>query len=238
MNEVSQIKSAASFLLVFFTFQTLASGAPLDFPQAEVAAAPSFLPFHVSPYAGRIEKVFSAKKSGKTPFVFLIQDAHDSLDAQENVRKLLRELVEENGVDLVCFEGGMKALRKDFYHFTDDASVNLKILDRLFAQGLISGVERYAIEAPERVRFQGVEEKKSYFENLRLARKIFSEEEETTQVLETLDPIFAQLAGRLVTNPIKKIRDDKKRFEAGHLSLSRYAKTLARSAMRKQWIAS
>lgn len=54
-----------------------------------------------------------AENSDKT--VILIQDAHDSLEAQEHIAKIIQHLVETKGVRTVYEEGDQGKVGKDFY---------------------------------------------------------------------------------------------------------------------------
>ena len=59
-------------------------------------------PFKISPELGTFEE-FHQGASDKT--ILYIQDAHDSLEAQENITKLINKFVSENGVKTVFEEG-------------------------------------------------------------------------------------------------------------------------------------
>ncbi|GEM_PF-3034457 len=232
------LRIIALLTALLFTSETLVQAAPLSSIEPVIQAtlplpAPPYLklpPVEFTPDRGKIEEVFQNPDSSKSPFVYLIQDAHDSLDAQESIRALLEQLVEKDGVNFVCFEGGSKELERNFYNFSDIGKINEKVWDALLAKGEISGLERYALEAPASVKFLGIEDAKVYFENIRSIRKIFSEEEKVKEALGQIDEVFNQLSGRLVTGDLKKLRDLKKAFESGRLSLISYAKSLTKES--------
>src|SRR3990167_8259951 len=111
MFRTSNSLKIASFLtLLIFSAQSLLQGAPptlnLSAKSKEVVSAPPFLKSPKSSFSvdrGLVQEQFLSQS---TPFIYLVEDAHDSLDAQESIRQILKQLVEKEKVSLVCFEGG------------------------------------------------------------------------------------------------------------------------------------
>ncbi|MBI4971589.1 MAG: protein kinase [Candidatus Omnitrophica bacterium] len=230
--------------VIIFSFSSLAQAAPFSFPGPVTPAivtpipVPPFLslpPIELAPELGRVEQVFpSVRTVAKTPFVYLIQDAHDNLDAQENIRRILKNLIEKEKVSLVCFEGGSLELDRSFYDFTREAKSDAKVWDALFAKGQIGGLERAALESKSGVRFFGIEDEKVYFDNIHKIQRIFSDEDKSRDVLTQIEHVFSERSGRLLTGEAKKLRDLKRSFENKQLDLSQYAKRLIRGQKLSQ----
>ncbi|MBI4398442.1 MAG: hypothetical protein HY586_04900, partial [Candidatus Omnitrophica bacterium] len=161
------------------------------------------------------------------PFIYLIQDAHDSLDAQANIRIMLKDLVEKEAIPLVLFEGGSRELDKSVYHFSQDAGTNQKVWDAMLAAGDISGLERYALEAPGSVCFSGIEDEAVYLANLEAINKVYGLQAKSAADIATIDARTKADHAQLVTGDVKTVSDLAHDFESHKIDLARYAGELA-----------
>jgi len=216
----------ALLMVCLFSFSTIL--------QAEISGffpKPPFLTGDLaafSPEQGSVQEVFFPQSpKAKTPFIYLIQDAHDSLDAQENIRHILKTLVEKEQVQTVCFEGGSLELDRGFFNFSNNTEENKRIWDELFKRGEIGGLERYALEAPQSTRFYGVEDEAIYLDNLQTIQKVYKNEEKAKPALQEFEFRMNRLTGRFLTGDLKKIRDLRKAYDEKRLSLMDYAHELA-----------
>ncbi|MBI4971266.1 MAG: hypothetical protein HZC17_05460, partial [Candidatus Omnitrophica bacterium] len=171
-------------------------------------------------------------QSKNSPFVYLIQDAHDSLDAQESIRNILRQLVDKEGVELVCFEGGSLKLDRSFYDFAHNPKLNIKVWDSLFQQGEIGGLERYALQSPEKIQFYGIEDESVYFKNVHALQSVYAGEETARLTIRSIDSRFAQEWGRLITGELKKFLDSRNAFQERKIPLNQYADELSKWAKK------
>jgi len=233
------IRVTALITVSIFTFSTLFQEIPA---QAFVQSANPFLSQNVSsvipPYiktpkinlsstTATVNEVFNPKNQNS--FVYIIQDAHESLDAQENIRESLKQLVQEEDVSLVLFEGGSLEFNKGVYRFTEDPQLNEKVLDQLFKDGDIGGLERFALEA-EGVSFYGVENEDVYFENIQTIQQVYSEQGKSKQDIKNIDRNYKVKYQKLFSGELKKILKLKDDFDAEHMNLHQYAKDLSRWA--------
>ncbi|MBI4397512.1 MAG: hypothetical protein HY586_00120 [Candidatus Omnitrophica bacterium] len=235
LNKPSLFSKAVAWGVTFvFLVSTPAQSVPIPFASFVVTSPPylAIPQMQLAPEMGRIDEVFNAPSPKTSGFVWLIQDAHDSLDAQENIRKILNQLAQQAKVSLVCFEGGASQLDKKFYDFTPNIQLNQKVWDALFREGEISGLERAALEAPESMRFYGIEEEKTYFKNIHALQKLFSLEDNSQEEIKRIDSGFAKQRGTLLNGEIKKFDSARNAFNENKIPLSHYAKLLARQAKR------
>jgi len=190
-------------------------------------------PIHLNTDIGKIDNVYRVSKNSElrtqnSPFIYLIQDAHESLDAQENIGRILNQLVEEEGVSLVLFEGGALELDRTFYDFTSDSNLNKKVWKELFKQGEIGGLENYALRAPKETQFFGVEDEETYFKNIHTIQKVYELQSEAQQSIHTVDAALSKIRGKLFTGDLKKIYDTQQSFEKKIINLNQYTTQLSK----------
>ncbi|MBI4398427.1 MAG: hypothetical protein HY586_04825 [Candidatus Omnitrophica bacterium] len=183
----------------------------------------------ISPDLGRIKEFFPLQKS---PEIYLVEDAHESLDAQEKIRLILKELVEKERVKKIYFEGGSFKLDRRFYAASRLKKINEKVWNRLFEMGEIGGVERYALEAPRHIRFFGMEDPDVYFNNVHSVQNIYRAQTKIGTEVKKLDADFKKAAARFIQGELKNFLKLKKQFEEKKISLDRYTRELALRAKK------
>ncbi|MBI4397617.1 MAG: hypothetical protein HY586_00650 [Candidatus Omnitrophica bacterium] len=169
-----------------------------------------------------------AVSPSKSPLVYLIQDAHDSLDAQESNRKILKSLIEKERVTHIFFEGGSLPLNRKFYSVAGREETDKKIWDALLREGKLSGLERAALEAPRRICFEGIEDEAVYFEHVKAIREVFSSDQKAEVLIYEEDERMEKEAARVLGPKNQKLLRLIHNFEAGCLVADRYIRELAR----------
>ena len=112
-----------------FTPSVIASEAKqsLSSEIASVATLPRNDELTIPPEFGSIEE-FHQGISGKT--IVYIQDAHDSLEAQEHIAGMISQLVKDNGIKTVFEEGYEGEVPTDqYFGFIKDPKVKEKVHD-------------------------------------------------------------------------------------------------------------
>jgi cytidylate kinase len=253
----------AAVVIIVFTLFDAARYAPQGYaspPAVTVDPAPAFLsiPKELGLITERYEvprTAYGAKTELETPYpvprtVFFIQDAHDSLEAQENMAKIINLLVREKGIKTVFEEGYEGSVPTDkFFGFIKDASVKQKVsyflLDKLRIGGAeYAHINRHAyggrstansngasLDAVRRTPYGdwqliGVEDLKLYGENLSSYREASKSRKETGEDLGELFTRISNLADRYFPKALKTCLKVKERFEEGKLPLLNYLKEL------------
>ena len=100
---------------------------------------------------GTIRERYEAPQSG-SPVIIHIQDAHAHYEAQQNIQKILGELTQKNGIDLIFIEGAMDRLEADRLRYFKKENLNRELVDLLAKQGVVSGAEMflYSVSFPRK----------------------------------------------------------------------------------------
>ena len=157
-------------------------GAPASGTVSSIHALPALkLPESL----GTLEE-FHWGHSGKT--LFYLQDAHDSLEAQENIAKIIQFLIEHQGVKTVFEEGYEGAVPSDAYFGgIQDSSVREKVSYYLLDKLRIGGAEYAHINRKKNFELIGADSIALHFENIRAFQQSALRKEETKRDLEALN---------------------------------------------------
>lgn len=267
------VKSIAFFTLVAFISTQAFIPSPVSFahtpdPVVQVANADFTIPSEL----GKIEEVYSFPDdggrmaegdkpgftsssilhpiSGRKTIVFL-QDAHDSLEAQENIAKIIDWLVKEKGIKTVFEEGYEGAVPTDqFFGFIKDPVVKQKVsyflLDKLriggaeyahinrksegggrMEEGAKTGLTPSAIRRPSSdFQLIGVDDLKLYSENIGAYQRASANRQETEEDLRELLGQITTLANQYFPQEFKTWLKAKERFGERKLPLLDYLREL------------
>jgi len=193
-----------------------------------LSTLPPFIPPPQVDIAKNIAVVndFFNSSNQKAPQLFIIQDAHQSLDAQKNINKLINKLVDEQKVEMVLFEGGSEPLDKTVYRFIEEDKRNLKIYDQLFKTGMLGGIEKAALSLEKNIPFIGIENPENYYENLEKLTLLYQSVEDCELELKSTEKYFKLKKGKLIQGPLKKVISNKEKFQNQHQDLNRYLKNI------------
>ncbi|MBI2167792.1 MAG: DEAD/DEAH box helicase [Candidatus Omnitrophica bacterium] len=173
---------------------------------------------------GEIDE-FRPGRSGKT--LIFIQDAHDSLEAQENIGKLVTHLVEREGVKTVYEEGYEGPVPTDpYFGFIRNPGLKRKVSFFLMDKLRIGGAEYAHINRKKDFRLIGADSLAWHKENLRWFRRMSARRKETERDLETLGSGIRRLEDRFFPRPLKEWIKLKERFTKNELSFAEYLKRL------------
>ncbi len=202
---------------------------------------------------GSVEEFYippqSVTDDSRPKTVFFIQDAHDSLEAQENIAKIIHFLVARHGVKTVFEEGfeGPVPTEK-YFGFIKDPVVKQKVAHALMDQLLLGGAEYAHITRfnpvvgrvssvgthskpttqDSRLDFQliGADNVQTHLENIEWYRRSTQTRAEADADLKDLSTPIRQLAERYFPKELKGWMKLRKRFDAGELDLLEYLKRL------------
>ncbi|MFH0985086.1 MAG: NAD-dependent epimerase/dehydratase family protein [Candidatus Omnitrophota bacterium] len=257
------MKSVALLTLVAFISTQAFIPAPVTLaktsdPVVQVANAGFTIPSEL----GKIEEVYLEPRAtthdprnlarGSWPVapktVVFIQDAHDSLEAQENIAKIIDHLVKEKGVKTVFEEGYEGPVPTDkFFGFIKDPAVKQKVSYFLLDKLRIGGAEYAHINratsqeprATEKLvrgtgdvdrgtnwQLIGVDDLKLYSENIGAYQRASVNRQGTEEDLRELFSQITILANQYFPRELKTLLKAKERFGERKLPLLDYLRDL------------
>lgn len=133
-------------------------------PPIEASPASSVLSFSLSPEWGAVE---GHLPSGDSRSVIIIQDAHDSVQAQHQIQRILHHLVNTNVADKVFEEGAEGRLDLETYFSWIEGEKNKNQLARRMVDDLfLSGADYAFLTAEKPFELLGAENKELHRENV------------------------------------------------------------------------
>lgn len=125
----------------------------------------------INPINAKITDTFSAD-SEKSPKIVFIQDLHGNVSVQKNIAEILKTLDKQYGIDTILLEG-LPAGKADTTVLN-----NLKkyeISDVLLKRDILTGPEYYIINNKTNAQIYGLENWKSYIQNIKRAAQIIQD---------------------------------------------------------------
>jgi len=220
-------KIIAIFVSVcFLSLDTLTYAAQVTKPvsQGQVqnpnGPVPNGLDFSLPKELGAIEESFQGG-SGKT--IFYIQDAHDSLEAQENIAKIIQHLVEHQGIKTVFEEGYEgKVPTDEYFDFIQDPKKREELSYFLMDKLRVSGAEYAHINRKSNFKLMGIDNAELYRENIKWYKKSAKQQTETREDLKALQSEITKLAHQHFPKELKVWMKWKQRFDEGTLDFLNY----------------
>ena len=213
----------AIFVVVVFTLCDAVRYAPQGYANPIATIADPVLASVLIPKElGKVEESFRGT-AGKT--VIFIEDAHDSLEAQENIAKLIGKLVKENGIKTVFEEGYEGSVPTDkFFGFIQDPKIKQKVSYFLLDKLRVGGAEYAHINRVNDFKLIGVEDLELYGENIQSYRTSSRNRQSIDEDLKELFSQIAVLADRYFSKELRRWLKHKDRFGEGQLPLLDYLK--------------
>jgi len=228
-------KTISLITLSFFVFNTLAYGAgPVSIVPSN-PTGPAYLPVHseyiqVPSEFGEVKERYQAPLS--TTSIIHIQTAHGSLEAQKNIHALLKHLKETYDIDLLLLEGAATKLRPEIFRFFEDDSLNRKIADTLLKEAMLTGAESYLLEAHPEVEAYGIEDVKTYREDLELFRSVLKAKPQSEAFIEQTKKALRLKEDKIFSKELKKLVSEWRIYKSDRISLIRYIRMLEKLAKR------
>lgn len=198
-------------------------------PQAEEpqGGEPSFsspVPIQIPENLGSME-LFHRGSSGKT--LIYIQDAHDSLQAQENISRLIHHLVETQKVKTVFEEGYEGQVPTDeFFGSIEENGIRERtaffFMDRL----RISGAEYAHITRTRDFDLIGADDEGLHLENIAWYRQAAEAGAGIAGDLSVIRKHIRNLSNRYLPREFKRWLKEEERFQSGELDLAGYLRRL------------
>ncbi len=215
------LKSTALVLLAAFIFHDFSFAATLELPSRDLSHNPFILKVPDS-----IAKISEVHKGRVPKLLIHIQDAHTNLSAQENLSKVLEELIKKHGLKTVFVEGGTKDDSLSFLRLLADNSTRQQVAKKYLLKGELNGAEYLNITSDYDMTLQGVEDKTLYQKNLKEYASVVKEREQSLSYLEELKKRTNSLKRRLYPKDILSLDDFLSRFHQKEEDFTKYHQIL------------
>lgn len=221
-------KTVAGFLCVCLA---LTSCPPLQ--ASENTPAPPLLPaflksLEIPEDMGSLDEVHEGENNKKK--IFYIQDAHDSLEAQENIARLIGYLVEKGGTEIVYEEGYEGPVPTDaFFSFLDKPEARRKIAHFLMDQLRLGGAEYAHIKRTRDFRLIGVDSLELHDKNIEWYRMAADQREAIERDLEPVKTAVRNFEHARFPAPLKEAIRLKELFDGQKLDFGGYLERLIRA---------
>jgi Ser/Thr protein kinase RdoA (MazF antagonist)/SAM-dependent methyltransferase len=177
------------------------------------------------------EDAVPSPESRKT--IIFIQDAHDSLEAQENIAKLIGKFVKEKGIKTVFEEGYEGPVPTDkFFGFIKDPKTKQKVSYFLLDKLRVGGAEYAHINRTSDFKLIGVEDLKLYGENIKCYQESSRNRKDIEEDLGELFSRITVLANQYFPKDLKSWLKRKELFSEGKLPLLNYLRELRGLSLR------
>lgn len=187
-----------------------------------VYAAPAARETAIPPRLAAIEESFEGP-SGKT--VTFIQDAHNSMEAQKNIARLVRHFVENEDVKTVYEEGYQGEVPSDrYFGQIKDEQLKRKISWKLMERMRLGGAEYAHINRKKDFRLIGADNVLLLLQNVRAYQKTARRQKETAEDLANLSREITRLADGYFPGPLKEWMKLKKRFDESSIDMLDYCR--------------
>jgi len=174
----------------------------------------------IPPELGLIEESFHGT-SGKT--ILFIQDAHDSLEAQENTAKIINHLVSNYGIKTVFEEDYEGPVPTDkYFGFIKDPKIKEKVSYFLMDHLRVGGAEYAHINRTKDFNLVGADSLKLHKENIDQYRLSATKKDAITKDLRALEKELKSLADSRFPKELKAWLKTKEQYDAKKLDLFTY----------------
>ncbi|MFA6600532.1 MAG: hypothetical protein WCU74_05925 [Candidatus Omnitrophota bacterium] len=177
---------------------------------------------------GVIEEVYGgsqASKTGKT--VIYIQDAHDSLEAQQNIARMIADLVGRKGIRTVYEEGYEGEVpTESYFGFIGDRAVRERVSAFLMDKLRIGGAEYAHINRRKDFKLVGADSIKLHLKNVAWYRRSAARKQETAEDLQALASAIGKIASRNFPKELKQWMRWRKKLDSGAIDLGAYVDRL------------
>ncbi|MDP3920381.1 MAG: hypothetical protein Q8R76_06210, partial [Candidatus Omnitrophota bacterium] len=168
-------------------------------------------------------KVDESQKTGEGKTILYIQDAHDSLEAQRNIAKMIRFMVAEHGVKTVFKEGYEGPVPTDeLFGFMKEDSLRRKVSFFLLDKLRIGGAEFAHINRNKEFNLIGVDDMDLYRENLDWYRRAATVKKKNARDLKLLSHEIQKLINLYFPGEIKEWIKLRKRLNRDEMGLFHY----------------
>jgi|GEM_PF-6583743 len=223
------LRTIALTLSVSFLLSDVSHAAPglaFNFLSRDLVSDPSLLKLP-SEFA-RIDEIHRAK--GGSKLLIHIQDAHTNFSAQENIAKVLEELITRYKVNTVFVEGGTQDDSLSFVRPLAPKATRERVAKKYLLAGQIKGVEYLDLSSDHTFGVWGVEDKALYDKNLKTYARLAAKREEILAYIAEIQKRTSALKCRIFPKELRVFDDCAEKFTKKQNDFSEYHALLLETA--------
>lgn len=180
--------------------------------------------------AVRVPEIFGivkeVHKGTNDKTVFHIQDAHCNFEAQDNNSKILRNFVDNYGIDVVAVEGSSGVIDTAPFSGYPNKKARDDVAFYFMQHGKITGPEYLAITGDRKFTLFGIEDKALYKENYDLFLKSLKFKAEAASRIDELKGIYVSLMNNMYGPELKGFNAKVLEYKDGKIKFTEFAKVL------------
>ena len=170
-------------------------------------------------YLGKVKDAYKGT-SGKT--IIHIQDAHCNYAAQRKINDIVQYFADEYEVEVVNMEGGRGGYDLSVFSGIPNENTRKKVADYFVKEGLLNGVEYFAINNPEKITLWGVEDANLYLKNLNIYRRTLKDRETINKYLKELDHVLGNLKRNIYSEELLELDEKYRKYKESRLDFKGY----------------
>ncbi len=166
-------------------------------------------------------KIISLNNTGSDTVVINVQYLHCDYSVQKNIYYILDELCEKYDIKNIYEEGGVGAT--DFGIFAHlNPAYRKTILEKLLNAGTLTGAEYYTILNDKKDFLKGIEDEKSYNQNIVRLSEILKSKQDTQKYLSNIDKEIDFLKAKYLSVNNKKLNELLDKYEHKKISQEKF----------------
>ncbi|MBF0216438.1 MAG: hypothetical protein HQL30_05535, partial [Candidatus Omnitrophica bacterium] len=214
-----------SFFDVSFGASTPVTGQSADTAEGKITQLTPGMPISVEDIGIAIDSGSIKQKYQATgeKVVIHIQDAHCNFEAQQNINKILDQLRNEMGLDMISVEGAEGIVDTSWFKAFPDAEIRKEVATYFMKKGEITGAEFFSITTDYSGSIFGAETRDYYIQNLKAFTKTYPFKEIMQNYFTDTKSIATRLKGLIYSPNLKELDMKIRAFEDKEIELSAFA---------------
>lgn len=173
-----------------------------------------------------IGEITSSSETDSEKTIIHIQDAHCVNEAQENIIRILGELISVYNVQLVTTEGASGDISPSEFMFPD-AKIRKNVSTYFLNKGKITGAEFLLINNDYKFTLRGADDKDYYTDNFNSFVHSIQSREKALEILDSTDATFNKLAEKLLSDKSRGFFSKIIEYRQENISFVEFCETLA-----------
>ena len=155
--------------------------------------------------------------------VIEIQDPHCNVEAQTNISKMLKFIIEAYDVNFVAVEGAEDYIDMQEVNSMPNQPLKEAITEYFFKRGRITGVEYLALTDPSsKFKIYGIEDRKVYDQNYDAYLKTVSLKKQVEELYKVIQDLFNVIKRKVYSKELIQFDEKVYGHKAGQVSLNDY----------------